>query len=380
MRQFPGGVPRIGGCEFVFERPRSSYDWVVVYEDLPSLESDRHPTSSSTFDCDQKNTILVTTEPASIKVYGKKYLDQFGVVLTSQEPTYISGPNVVHSQCGLQWYVGLDSKPMITWDELAARKPGGPRDDLDCLLRQNRLVRFTREAIELTREFMQAFPEADWYGKGVRPIDEKANALFPYQYHLCIENHLAKHHWTEKLADAFLGWAMPLYVGCTNASECFWIRPAFFNLDLRQPPQILKPHAKKSNLARLKDSFEAIQQSRNLVLRDYNLFFGSCGHYSISNLGRISFFRSPCSVVEPSRSGKKFQFMARWSWRLSSLGSSVSQSRLSKADDDIVSVFDAVINWSKWHQPSLSVLGSHLRLIRCRSTQRLIVACPASLV
>ena len=66
------------------------YDWVVVYEDLPSLESDRHPTSSSTFDCDQKNTVLVTTEPASIKVYGKKYLDQFGLwcSLHRSRPTF----------------------------------------------------------------------------------------------------------------------------------------------------------------------------------------------------------------------------------------------------------------------------------------------------
>ena len=213
-------IPRrtwIGGCEFVFERPRSSYDWVVVYEDLPSLESDRHPTSSSTFDCDQKNTILVTTEPASIKVYGKKFLDQFGLVLTSQEPTYISGSNVVHSQCGLQWYVGLDTKPMITWDELAARKPEGARGTISTVCSAKKSSRtFHTRRIELTREFMQAFPEVfHWYGRG--PLSRRP-CLPPYQYHLCIE---AKHHWTEKLADAFLGWTMPLYVGCTNASDYF---------------------------------------------------------------------------------------------------------------------------------------------------------------
>ena len=272
MRQFPGGVPRIGGCEFVFERPRSSYDWVVVYEDLPSLESDRHPTSSSTFDCDQKNTVLVTTEPASIKVYGKKYLDQFGVVLTSQEPTYISGSNVVHSQCGLQWYVGLDSKPMITWDELAARKPEGARGTISTVCSAKKSSRtFHTRRIELTREFMQAFPEADWYGRGVRPIDEKANALFPYQYHLCIENHLAKHHWTEKLADAFLGWTMPLYVGCTNASDYF--DPAsFFQFGPTTTASDFEAVREKIQSGAFEDSFEAIQQSRNLVLRDYNLF------------------------------------------------------------------------------------------------------------
>ena len=95
---------------------------------------------------------------------------------------------------------------------------------------------------------MHAFPEADWYGRGMCAIDEKANALFPYQYHLCIENHLAKHHWTEKLADAFLGW--------TNASvrwlyECIRVLRSgqLFQFGPRQPHQILKPHAKKSNLS-----------------------------------------------------------------------------------------------------------------------------------
>ncbi|MEZ6050382.1 MAG: hypothetical protein R3C02_03185 [Planctomycetaceae bacterium] len=42
-----------------------------------------------------------------------------------------------------------------------------------------------------------------------------------YRYHVAVENHIAEHHWTEKLADAFLGATLPFYFGCPNASDYF---------------------------------------------------------------------------------------------------------------------------------------------------------------
>jgi hypothetical protein len=37
----------------------------------------------------------------------------------------------------------------------------------------------------------------------------------------CLENSQSPHYWTEKLTDAYLGWAFPLYVGCPNVGDYF---------------------------------------------------------------------------------------------------------------------------------------------------------------
>jgi hypothetical protein len=36
-----------------------------------------------------------------------------------------------------------------------------------------------------------------------------------------LENSVQKNYWTEKLADAYLSWCVPLYYGCPNIDEYF---------------------------------------------------------------------------------------------------------------------------------------------------------------
>lgn len=67
----------------------------------------------------------------------------------------------------------------------------------------------------------EALPEIHVWGYGMRELKNKADAIDPYKYHLAIENHSCDHHWTEKLADAFLGFSLPIYFGCTNLDHYF---------------------------------------------------------------------------------------------------------------------------------------------------------------
>lgn len=45
--------------------------------------------------------------------------------------------------------------------------------------------------IQRMRELL---PEMDVFGRGATPMDDKADALAPYRYHLAVENHIAPHH------------------------------------------------------------------------------------------------------------------------------------------------------------------------------------------
>ena len=52
--------------------------------------------------------------------------------------------------------------------------------------------------------------------------------------HIAVENHIAPHHWTEKLSDSFLGYCLPFYIGCPNAADYF-PEQSFIGLDIEDP-------------------------------------------------------------------------------------------------------------------------------------------------
>lgn len=54
-----------------------------------------------------------------------------------------------------------------------------------------------KKRYDLTRYLADRLPELDWFGHGIREIENKTVAMDDYKYHLCVENHLEPHHWTE---------------------------------------------------------------------------------------------------------------------------------------------------------------------------------------
>ena len=57
----------------------------------------------------------------------------------------------------------------------------------------------------------------DIYGFGRNPMRDKADALDDYFFSVIIENSPSDYYWTEKLADCFLGYSMPIYAGARKA-------------------------------------------------------------------------------------------------------------------------------------------------------------------
>ena len=95
IRQLPGNASQWGNCRFVFDVDAREYDWLAVYHDLPRLPS---TFSEEELRCPPERTVLITTEPSSITVYGTDYLRQYGMVITSQEPWVISHPQPIFTQ------------------------------------------------------------------------------------------------------------------------------------------------------------------------------------------------------------------------------------------------------------------------------------------
>lgn len=211
----PHGDTRVGDCEFLFDRDERNYDWLAVYDDLPAVSGERFTLWEERLACPRENTLLITTEPSSIKIYGSAFLRQFGHVLTSQEPWVIGHPGAIRCQAGLiRFYEG-------DYDAVLARSPEKTAAfSTVCSSKQQRHT-LHHLRYSFTQRLKAAMPELEIFGHGVRAIDEKNEALDAYRYHLAIENHIAPHHWTEKLSDPFLSLSLPFYFGAPNAADYF---------------------------------------------------------------------------------------------------------------------------------------------------------------
>ena len=110
----------------------------------------------------------------------------------------------------------------------------------------------------------------DLFGHGFNPIDNKYEGLGAYRYSLAIENHCQPHYWTEKVADCFLSWTMPIYYGCINLSDYF-PEESFIQIDIDDPGVIDQIQNIVSGDLYLSNK-DAIAEARRLVLDKYQLF------------------------------------------------------------------------------------------------------------
>lgn len=266
QRQFPHGVPVWGNCEFIFDFAVKDYDWLVVYNDLPSGNREE------TLPCPRQQTILVTTEPSSIKAYGTSFTSQFGYVLTSQPEWALPHANRIFSQPALQWYYGLGRQTLRTYDQMVAEPPLAKSKVLStvCSTKRQRHT-LHNQRYDFTQKVKAALPIMDIFGHGVKEMDDKAEALDDYRYHLAIENFIGPHHWTEKLSDVFLGCALPFYCGCPNAADYFPTE-SFVPLNIYDVEGAVEIISRTIRDREYEKRLPYILESRRRVFEQYNMF------------------------------------------------------------------------------------------------------------
>jgi hypothetical protein len=109
------------------------------------------------------------------------------------------------------------------------------------------------------------------FGRGFKWIDKKSEALDDYEFHVCIENHIGKNVWTEKLADAFLGYTVPIYCGCPNIYDYF-PKDSLIQIDSTDIKGSIKKIKKIiTNSGEYNKRLEAVKEARRRVLDEYNL-------------------------------------------------------------------------------------------------------------
>lgn len=261
-RQSPNNEGKWGNCVFTFNPLEENYDWLVIIDDVAKVV----PNRIELLKCPRENTIFVTTEPSSITRYGRGFAQQFHYLITNQDAKILPHPNAFRSQTGNIWMYGEDYDTMKKMDVCYKSK----KISTICSNKQQGHTGHQQRYL-FTKQLEQDIPELERFGRGFRWIDKKAEALDAYEFHVAIENQIGENIWTEKLADAFLGYTVPIYCGCPNIYDYF-PKDSLIQIDINDVSGSLKTIkeiiAKEGEYER---RFEAVKEARRRVLEEYNL-------------------------------------------------------------------------------------------------------------
>ena len=192
LRQFPDQNPVWGNCRFLLNREERNYDWLVVFDDLPPLPGQKKHSSVEELACLPEHTLLITREPSSVTAYGTPFLNQFEYVLTGQENWAIRHPGKIRSQPALNWFYGLGSDHMLDYNQMVANPPEEKKEEVISTVCSAKTQKHTLhgQRVKFVEYLQKQLPELQRFGKGIREIDDKAEALDPFRYHIAIENHV----------------------------------------------------------------------------------------------------------------------------------------------------------------------------------------------
>lgn len=270
VRRFMGGntFDWEGRIRFTCDPAEACYDWLCVYDDIPGgwpeLRGGAMPLR-----CLPERTILVTQEPVSVKSYNAAYTEQFGRLLTNRPREAEKHPGYARGDGYMVWYTG---RPFA---EEAARPMPEAEDKtkLISIVCSSKRMRHTHhlDRFHLACAIAQAVPGVDWFGKGVRPLHRKFEALDPYKYHVAIENHVAPGHWTEKLADPLVCGCLPFYAGDPSVGRVL-PEGSFIPIPIDDPEAAVKIVRNAVDAGEWEKRRDAIAEARRLLLAKYNFF------------------------------------------------------------------------------------------------------------
>lgn len=256
-RATPKGSKIWEDCEFTTE-PISKCDYCIFLNN--------NNTEDVKIECPPENIWMLVQEPyqQGLNDWVKERHQYFGKVFTHLP--IANSSKYIRSQTCLPWHIGR------TYDELVAEKNAPNKDKLlSAIVGSSVFLPGHRKRYEFIQKIKKLDFELDLFGKGIKSIQDKLEGLEKYMFSFAIENNSNPDMWTEKLADCFLSWTMPIYYGCTNLDKYF-PKESFIHVDINSPQASLKTLKEKLSQDFWETSLASIQEARELVLNKYQLF------------------------------------------------------------------------------------------------------------
>lgn len=203
----------------------------------------------------QDKTIFIKREPNFIRTYKTNYKH----VIDWDE-----------TNCGITWWVNK------SYDEFKAMPYPDKTKDISCVVSSKHAHR-----ANYVRSLFNGNSPIDLYGRGhdksyygenyKGSLDYDGNCklrgLVDYKFSVVLENSQQKNYFTEKLADAFLSWSVPLYWGCPNIID-FFPESSYHLIDTNHP----NPIDQINELINKPVDIEALGKARDVILDEFNIW------------------------------------------------------------------------------------------------------------
>lgn len=173
---------------------------------------------------DIHNVFFIIEEAYKERVYKQSFLNQFKNIITCRED--IKHNNLIKFHDLGIWYFNKNFEALKNLEIKAkTKKISIVCSDLTWLPGHKKRFAFVNQLIGHFKD------QIDVYGKGFNFIEDKFDALYPYEYSIAIENNSLKNYFTEKIFECYLTHTVPVYYGCTNIKDYF-SENSFLNIDI----------------------------------------------------------------------------------------------------------------------------------------------------
>lgn len=276
LRQIPRRAARWCSHEFSLAPTGEAVDAWIVYDNLLNPE---------TIMIDRRRTMLVTAEPPSIRRYRSVFTSQFGFVRTSHST--VKHRNVERAHEAQPWHYGMHPcqahSQILDYDALASFAAPAKTKLLSVISSNKVVTDDHRQRLQFVEKLKSAFGnQIDVFGRGIRDMPDKADAIWNYKYHIALENDHSEYYMSEKLLDGFLGWSYPFYSGSTYADNVF-PKGSFARIDMYDPARSIATIQSYLQSSSYERNLDLIGQARTQVLDELNLFAVLCKAYDAMN-------------------------------------------------------------------------------------------------
>lgn len=243
------------------------WDVVVVFEAI---------TVPMNIKCKRGGLVFIGGEPPMGSVYSTSFLKQFDTIFTAH-PQIKNFKNIIRQQYFNDWHFGFNysnKEHNYTFEEIVRMQNPNKTKNISIITSSLAVLPFHLKRLDFIDKIKQTFGnEIDYYGRGFNFVNDKADAILPYRFHICVENTSINDLWTEKFADPLLGFSVPIYIGCANMEEYF-PKDSFYYLNINDIDgavnilnKILEDPVKCYN-----EKLDKLIQARNLLINDYNIY------------------------------------------------------------------------------------------------------------
>lgn len=255
------------GWRFTFNEIAEDCAFIVVYDE---------PSAPITTHVPVQQRMVILSEPPGIKTYTPAYLAQFGIVMGPIEPKNHVG-HWIAAHPALPWFFGIgfgkDGLHVnLDLDSLRALPPPEKINAISVVISSKAQLPKHRARLAFVEKLQTRLGERlHIFGRGFKQIDDKAEAILPYAYHLVLENNDIPHFWTEKTADAYLGWAFPVFSGCNNLGD-YMPSGSFLPVDIEAQDTAIAAIEAMLEQDNYISHLPALLLARERLLREHNLF------------------------------------------------------------------------------------------------------------